>query len=471
MDHSLLQSVYDPENFRKLGHQLVDQLADLLAQNLEQVNDKVIDWTTPEEEYQFWVNQSSSSPDEIFQLITQRAIKLHHPKFMGHQVAVPAPSSSLAAFQGALLNNGMAVYEMGASATALERLVIERLMPYFGFNEGTGILTSGGTIANLTAMICARNIKAPENVWQEGQTEKYGFMVSEEAHYCIDRAARVMGWGDAGVIKVPVDDNYTMRVDLLQAYYDKAMSQGITVLGIVGSAPTTSTGKYDDLQAIGEFCQSNNLWFHIDGAHGGPAAFSETHKPLMHGSHLADSITVDAHKMMMAPALTTILFFKNNQDSYKTFAQKAQYLWGASDEEWYNYGKRTMECTKIMLSTRIYILLQTYGVAVFGQYLDACYANGKLFADIIGQTNWLQLAVPPDSNIVCFRVLADSDDVMNTLNRQIRQHLLEDGHFYIVQTLLQGQVYLRVTLMHPFTNESDMRALLSTIQTIKTSLE
>jgi L-2,4-diaminobutyrate decarboxylase len=155
-----------------------------------------------------------------------------------------------------------------------------------------------------------------------------------------------------GIIKVPVDEHYKMKTEFLEPLYQKAKSEGIIVLGVVGSAPTTSTGIYDDLTAIGHFCQKHDLWYHIDAAHGGPAVLSAKYKHLMQGCDLADSITVDAHKMMMTPSLTTMLFFRKPEDSYKTFAQKAQYLWSDSTEEWYNYGKRTMECTKIMLSSR-----------------------------------------------------------------------------------------------------------------------
>lgn len=374
-----LDKVYDSEEFRRLGHILIDQLADNLSRNIDRSQQKVLDYLDPDDHYQFWQMAGTMDTERYFEEVMLKSIQLHHPKFMGHQVTPPAPLAALAAMQGALLNSGGAVYEMAAASSALEKVVIDRLKPYFGFFEGDGIITSGGTIANLTALICARNIKASENVWQEGQTEKYAFMVSEEAHYCIDRAVRIMGWGSDGIIKVPVDDRFTMKTDLLSELYKKATKEGITVLGVVGSAPTTSTGIYDDLKKIGLFCKENNLWYHIDAAHGGPAAFSEKYKILMDGCDMADSITVDAHKMMMVPSLTTMLFFKDGKDSYRTFAQQAQYLWSASDEEWYNYGKRTMECTKIMLSTRIYAMINAYGISVFGDYVTQCYDMAKTF--------------------------------------------------------------------------------------------
>lgn len=458
-----LDQVYDAEEFRRLGHILIDQLADHLGQNIRREQEKVLDYLEPDDHFAFWQQAGEMDTERYFEEVMRKSIKLHHPRFMGHQVTPPAPLAALAAMQGALLNSGGAVYEMASASSALEKVVIDILKPYFGFTEGDGIITSGGTIANLTALICARNVKASENVWQHGQTEKYAFMVSEEAHYCIDRAVRIMGWGSDGIIKVPVDDRYTMKAELLDELYQKAAEDGITVIGVVGSAPTTSTGIYDNLKEIGLFCQKHDLWYHIDAAHGGPAAFSEKYKFLMDGCDMADSITVDAHKMMMVPSLTTMLFFKNGKDSYRTFAQQAQYLWSASDEEWYNYGKRTMECTKIMLSTRIYAMINAYGVSVFGDYVDQCYDMAKTFAEMIIAKDGMELAVQPDSNIVCFRVVKGDEEKTDNWNMAVRNNILRDGKYYIVQTKLKGYVYLRVSLMNPFTNAADLRELLDII--------
>ncbi len=464
-----LDQVYDAEEFRRLGHHLIDQLADNLSKNLSKESEKVLDYQEPEDHYNYWMNVGEIDSKQYFEEVMRRSIQLHHPKFMGHQVTPPAPIAALAAMQGALLNSGGAVYEMAAASSALEKVVIDKLKPYFGFHQGDGIITSGGTIANLTALICARNIKASENVWQDGQTENYAFMVSEEAHYCIDRAVRIMGWGSGGIIKVPVDERFSMKTEMLEFLYQNAIMEGITVLGVVGSAPTTSTGMYDNLKEIGLFCEKHHLWYHIDAAHGGPAVFTEKYNYLMSGCNLADSITVDAHKMMMVPSLTTMLFFKNSKDSYRTFAQQAQYLWTASDEEWYNYGKRTLECTKIMLSTRIYAMINAYGISVFGDYVNQCYDMAKNFADMIKREKTMELAVEPDSNIVCFRIVSEDKQSMDDLNMKIRDQLLKDGRFYIVQTRLKGEVYLRVSLMNPFTSINDLSQLVINLKEISTT--
>lgn len=459
---STLDKVYDPGEFRRLGHKLIDILADHLDLNRQGGRDKVLDYVDPDVNLAAW-NDAHQDTEEYFRKVIQNSMHLHHPQYIGHQVCPPAPLAALAAMEGMLINSGGAIYEMSQASSTIERVVIDRLKSYFGLHEGDGIITSGGTLANLTALICARNVKAPGDVWRNGSQRQYAFMVSEEAHYCIDRAARVMGWGDKGIIKVPVDHSYRIRTDLLQSCYSEAMEQGIEVLGIVGSAPTTSTGMYDDLHALGLFARSHGLWYHIDAAHGGPAVFSDKYRHLMEGCRMADSITVDAHKMMMVPSLTTMLFFRDSHASYRTFAQQADYLWSASAEEWFNYGKRTMECTKIMLSTRLYALMEQYGISVFGENIDACYGLATAFAALVKENPELSLAVQPDSNIVCFRLNGHQGTDANELNRKVRQAVLEEGKFYIVQTVLKGTVWLRISVMNPMTTREHLQGLIDHI--------
>ena len=128
-----LDQVYDSEEFRRLGHILIDQLADNLSRNIDRSQQKVLDYLDPDDHYQFWQQTGMMDTERYFEEVMRKSIQLHHPKFMGHQVTPPAPLAALAAMQGALLNSGGAVYEMAAASSALEKVVIDRLKPYFGF--------------------------------------------------------------------------------------------------------------------------------------------------------------------------------------------------------------------------------------------------------------------------------------------------------------------------------------------------
>jgi L-2,4-diaminobutyrate decarboxylase len=468
----LLQNAYSPEQFRQQAHELVDVLADYLSNVESRKETKAIPYELPEHSLEFWENDFEEgiveNPISFFKTILEKNTRLHHPRYMGHQVGVVAPLAATTSMLTALMNNGMAVYEMGLAANPLEKIVSDVLARRIGWKENyNGLLTSGGTLANLTALLTAR--AKCTAIWEEGTTEKLAVIVSEEAHYCIDRAARIMGMGNEGIIKIPVNNKFQMRTDLLEAAYENATAKGLRVIAIVGSCCSTSTGSYDDLIAIGTFAKKYHIWFHADGAHGAAVIFSEKYKYLVNGIELADSVVIDWHKMLMVPALATALLFKDENDAYQTFHQKAQYLWSnQSSKDWFNSGKRTFECTKYMMPIKIYVLLKTYGEAIFTDYVNYLYDLGKHFGTMITNHSNFELAVVPESNIVCFRFLSKDSTTINDLNNSIRKHLLEDGKFYIVQTTIKEQVYLRVSLMNPLTTVNDLKALLENIEMIVT---
>jgi L-2,4-diaminobutyrate decarboxylase len=386
---------------------------------------------------------------------------------MGHQVAPPLPLAALTGLLTGLLNNGMALYEMGQVSTALERIVTDWLASKIGFgSEASGFLTSGGTLATLTALLAARAAKAPNDVWQHGTADRLAVLVSEQAHYCVDRAVRVMGLGEEGLVKIPVNDRFGMDVEGLTDAYAGARAKGLVPFAVVGSACSTATGSYDDLEAVAAFCAGHGLWFHVDGAHGGAAVVSEKYKGLVRGIERADSVVVDFHKMLLMPALATAVVFRRGDDSFGTFQQKAHYLWSnQQSSEWFNLGKRTFECTKVMMSVKVYAALRTYGEGLFAANVDKLYDLARRLAEMIAGWPQLELATAPEANIVCFRYVAEGGGTEweNEVNGRIRQELLREGRFYLVQTSLRGTLYLRVTLMNPFTTEVHLREMLEAV--------
>ncbi|WP_300020820.1 aminotransferase class V-fold PLP-dependent enzyme [uncultured Maribacter sp.] len=469
MNKKLLEQVYNTSDFNTNGHQLIDQLTLHLKDKLNETSKKAINWYNPDDELEFWRNfLINGDSNNLFKEITNRTTYIHHPHYIGHQVSPPAPITALTSLISALLNNGTAVYEMGMSSNAIERIIIELICRKIGFNDlSGGFLTSGGTLANLTALLSARKAITKQDIWNDGSQNQLGIMVSEEAHYCVDRAARIMGLGNQGIIKVPVTEGFSMNTDILAVKFKEAVDQGIEIFAIVGSAPSTATGIFDDLETIGKFAKERNIWFHVDGAHGGAGIFSKKYKHTLKGIDQADSVVIDGHKMMMMPALTTALLFKNEVHAKTTFSQKADYLLSDSEhEDWYNSGKRTFECTKNMMAIHWFTLLKLYGEEIFDTNVTHLYDMGVQFANIIEQETNFELALRPMSNIVCFRYCAPGSDIesLNILNEKIRQFLLEDGEFYIVQTKLKGLHYLRITIMNPFTTEQHLKDLIAKIK-------
>ena len=474
MSTPILQKAYDSTLFKQQGEETVALLSKMLEAALNQNSKQVTQWIAPEQELEFWSNFDSQeySTKELFATVIERSIHTHHPKYIGHQIAPTVPVSALATLVSAQLNNGMAIYEMGQASTALEKVVVQKFIEAIGWKNADGFLTSGGTLANLTALLAARKAKAKADIWNDGHESKLAIMVSEEAHYCVDRAARIMGLGTNGIIKIPVDAQYKMRTDLLESSYRKATNQGLEVIAIVGSAPSTSTGIHDDCEAVFAFAKAQDLWFHIDAAHGGAAIFAPKYKHLLQGIEKADSVIIDGHKMMGTAAITTAVLYKNTADSYATFSQQAQYLWEQNDDpEWFNMAKRTFECTKSMMSLRFFAVWNAYGNAFFDDFVTTLYDSARRFASLIEKAPDFELFLPPESNIVCFRYVAQrAQEDYDIINKQLRKSLLEDGEFYIVATQLKEGYYLRTTFMNPFTKENHMMQLLDKIREVVKNL-
>lgn len=473
---SLIEQAYDPSEFRKHGHKLVDLLADYLESAQTETDPTVFKRFDPDQLFELW-NENLNYPqkdsfDDWAKQVISDSIHLHDPRYMGHQVSAVLPGTALADLLSAVLNNGVGVYEMGSPTVAMERVVIKKLAKQLGFDkQADGILTSGGTLGNLTALLAARQVMCSRDIWKEGTgNTQYAFMVSEQAHYCIDRAVRIMGWGEAGIIKVPTDERFRMDTVKLEEIYQSAKEQDIRVLGVVGSACSTATGSFDPLSKIARFCSANNLWFHVDAAHGGAAAYSSRHRKLLQGIEHADSVVVDFHKLMMCPALVTGVVFKDGSHSYRTFSQEASYLWKREEPEWFNLGKRTFECTKDMMALKIYAVFSQYGPELFGKIVDHLFSLSQTFAALIDKHPDFELLISPSANILCFRHMPDDGRNLNNHNAAIRRAVVDRGQSFIVQAEINGTLYLRTALMNVFTAREHLETLLEEIEEAAASI-
>lgn len=474
MDLPTLKAAYDPERLRREGHQIVDLLADYLA-GLDR-GAPVLPQRTPDEQLARWPGAfpAQPQPEALLPLLSQvlrDSHHLHHPRYVGHQVTAPVPLLALLEAVAALLNNGMAVYEMGPVATAMERQVLRYLAAQLGFGGGAdGFLTSGGSAGNLTALLAARQARAA--VWDEGYSgPPLCVLASEQSHYCVARAVKIMGLGAGGIVPVPVDERFRLRAEALPEALARAERAGRRAFCVAASAASTATGAYDPLPAIADFCQAHGLWLHVDGAHGAAAALSPRHRYLVDGIERADSLVLDAHKMLLTPALCTAVLFRDGQDSFGAFAQRASYLL-PEQSAWYDGAARTLECTKRMMSLKLYLGLQVLGTQVFGDYVGACYDLAQRFAALLQAAPDFELALPPQCNIVCFRHRPPGQPGLPRLEAEaldqhqaaLRARVVHSGAFYLVQTRLPTGIFLRTTLINPLTEEPDLVALLDALR-------
>jgi L-2,4-diaminobutyrate decarboxylase len=169
--------------------------------------------------------------------------------------------------------------------------------------------------------------------------------------------------------------------------------------------------------------------------------------------------------MMMMPSLMTMVLFRDGRHSYQTFRQEATYLFdGRPEEEWYNAGNRTVECTRPAMSVRLHTALRVHGIGVFREYVTRCFDLGLRFGELIEAANDFELAVVPQSNIVCFRY-APSDVVdLDALQGRVRKRIVHGGRFFLVDAELNGELWLRTTLMNPLTDSRDLEQLLDEIR-------
>lgn len=468
-----MKNYYSPEIFREEAHKMVDILADYFESSLNDKNANVYPCIEPDDMVEEWATEFGSQPEdkwpEFMEKLIATSSRQHSPGYVGHQVTAPLPFAAIMDFAAAFMNNSSAVYETAPANVGLEKHVIKWMAEQVGYPaEADGILTSGGTLGNLTALLAARQAKFHNNVWKQGlfNNKKAAVMVSAEAHYSVKRAASVMGLGEDSVILVPSCENHKLRHETLEVLYNKAVSDGYEVFALAGNACSTATGTYDDLEMLAEFCREKNMWFHIDGAHGASAAISDKYKYLMKGAELSDSIVWDAHKMFLMPSLITAVVFRDGSRSYEAFSQEASYLFGGQkpSDEWYNPAHRTMECTRQMMGVKIYASLKTMGTDYFADYVTSRYDLAREFAEEINKREGFELAVEPDSNIVCFRYTKGDPDMLDEMNTEIRQKVLKSGEFYLVQTQLKGTLYLRTTIINPLTQISHLKRLLELIE-------
>lgn len=469
-----IRDAYDPERFRADGHRLIDALADQLGR--WQARDGVVlPWRAPDEARAAWAAEPLRGGELVADLmrIARGSTALAHPHCMGHQVPPPLPGAALAELVSAMLNNGMPVAEMGPAGVPIELAVIDWMCARLGLPSGaSGVLTSGGSLGNLTALLAMRQAHAGFDVWKDGAHAgpPLAVIVSSDAHYSVARTLGVMGWGDGGAIGAAVDTRHR----LTGAAVERALghAQGRRVIGIIAAAGSTATGAFDPLDELADVAATHGLWLHVDAAHGGGVALSPTHRHLLRGIERADSVLWDAHKLLMMPALVTAVLFKHGGHAYEAFAQQASYMFAASrpDERWWDLGQRTLECTKRMMAIELWCALRVHGEAWFGEVIDRQAALAAELARKVSEAPDFELAVEPELNIVCYRhrPTGITADALDAHNRTLRAKVVEDGRFYVVGTQLPAGYFLRSTIMNPLIELRDLDALLVHLRSLCT---
>ncbi|BBM82629.1 pyridoxal phosphate-dependent decarboxylase family protein [Candidatus Uabimicrobium amorphum] len=471
MTDKLFSQAFSPEAFTDNTNKIVLILQEHLK-SMHRADKKVLettDWESILDRCSQMDRRFTNSWDTFLREVVEHSQHLHHPHYIGHQVAVPLPMAAAVDLLSSFLNNSTAIVEMGPMHTAVEVRIIEWMAKKIGYGNAGGFITAGGSLGNLMALLAARQIKAGYDVWNEGVQEPLSVLVSSEAHYCVKRATQIMGLGQDGAIPIVSNEKFQITRKALETAYQEALKKYRKVIAVVGSCCNTGPGTFEDLQMIADFCEEHDLWFHVDGAHGAPVVLSKKYQHLAQQIHRADSVVWDLHKMMMMPSLCTGVIFRDKRNSHFALKQHAPYLYSedSDEQDWHAISRRTMECTKPSMGLKAYFCLRHYGEEFFAKYIEYTFEMAQHLANLIEKNPNFTLAVFPQGNIVCFRFVPEefSGD-LDQLQRDICKNVMQSGVFYIVSTTLKNKVYLRTTIMNPFTKEETLQDLLSHIQKI-----
>lgn len=422
---------------------------------------------------------SDAQLETFLQAFLDGATRLHHPAYLAHQIALPHYAAALGDLISGILNNGMSVYEMGPTAGAIEVAVIDWLLAKVGWQPtgrnsnrspppgsipGGGVLTHGGSLANLTALLAARAALAPE-VWQEGVGQELVVLAPANAHYSLARAVATMGLGTNSLVEAPSDRLGRLLPEKLPAVFRDITASGKRVMAVWANACATATGLFDPLQEVGAFCRENDLWLHVDGAHGASALLHPDECRRLSGVAMADSLTWDAHKLLQSSALCAAVLFRDGRKLTGTFQQNAAYVTEGEREIGHDFIGHQFECTKSPLGLKLLLVIAMAGEEGLASNVGALWQSTRMIHDQIAARPGFEVLCAPESNILCFRYVGD--DLLQT---SIRQQLMREGDFLLTQADVNDRRWLRLTIMNPLTDEATIHRLLNKIEEVARSL-
>ena len=403
-------AAYDPGLLEDAGRRLAALLAGNLAR-AERSDGAVLPWAEPAEAVRearaflhvreeggaasdgavsltVAARDAAAVADQFADLVgtmLERGLNLHDPRYIGHQVPAPVPIAGLFDAVGSVTNQVMAVYEMGPWASAVELAMVRELGEAIGWAPDTfaGTITHGGSLANLTALLTARNV-AVGDAWDHGLAgdgRQPVLLAHAEAHYSVARAAGILGLGSRQTVRVGLDERGRMDPQQLDAELTRLRAEHRPVVAVVACACATPIGAFDPLEEIAAVCRHHGVWLHVDAAHGGAALLSDRHRRLLAGIEQADSVVWDAHKMLFVPSLCAFVLYRDKRHIFDAFQQDAPYLFdpaapGLAD---YDSGVRSVECTKRAAAFGLWGVWSLFGRQLFADMVDVTFALGRTF--------------------------------------------------------------------------------------------
>lgn len=385
-----------------------------------------------------------------------------HPKTFAF---VPGPSNYISVMSDALAT-GFNIFAGGwigsSSAAAIEISTLNWLLKLFGFpvKKGGGIFTSGGSMANLTALATARKVKCGEDF------SKAIIYLSDQAHSSNIKAINVLGFRKEQVRIIPTDMEFKLSINKLKNAIAKDKLEGLQPFCLIASSGTTNTGTVDPLEELAAICKKENIWLHVDGAFGAAVILSKRGKKLLKGIEKADSITVDPHKWLFQPYEIGCLLVQNHKWLSGTFTEKPVYLrdieGNESEINFYDHG---IELTRHFRALKFYMSVKTYGLQAFRKAIDYNLDLAEeVDAELRKSTKW-EVISPATLSIINFRYNPVDEKLtekqLDQINQKISAKMLSSREALLVTTILQGQVVLRMCLINPGTTLEDVKSTIA----------
>lgn len=467
--HAALQ--INKEDFQKIGYYLINLLADFydgIADNA------VTPGETPNQIREILGNDHLPENGSAVPAIVERAADLlmnhsllnGHPKFFGYITSSPAPIGALADLLAAAINPNVGANILSPMATAIEKQTIKWLAEFIGVpNSYGGILVSGGNMANLTAFLAARNAKAPNNLKEEGLAAVNSEMVfycSRATHTWIEKAAALFGHGTKAIRWIAVENDNKMDTAALVSQIENDIAGGKKPFLVIANAGDVSTGVVDNLAEIAAICKRFDLWFHIDGAYGIPAAAVPQYKSIFAGIEDADSIALDPHKWLYAPLEAGCTLVKNPQHLPDTYSSHPVYynFDGNADEPSLNYYEYGFQNSRGFRALKVWMALQQVGRNGYVEMINEDIALAEFLFEQAQKHPELE-AVSQSLSIATFRYIPSQsggkdENYINSVNEKLLNKLQRGGKVFLSNAVVSGKYCLRACIVNFRTSKQDI---------------
>jgi aromatic-L-amino-acid decarboxylase len=440
-----------PEAMRQFGYRIVDLLTDHFAEMAEGPVGAKADPGQIIPLFDREPSEHGRDPHEILAQLEREVLpnNLHvdHPRFFAF---VPGPNNFVSAMADALaagFNIFNGTWFGGSAAAALELGVVRWLCRVCGFPaEAGGLFVSGGSMANLTALVAARHARLNDRV-----TDAIVYL-SDQTHSSVERALRVIGFASEQIRKIESDAEFRLPLDRVRSAIADDRARGLRPFCIVANAGTTNTGAVDALPALAELAAAENLWLHVDGAFGAAAILSERGRALLHGLERADSISLDPHKWLFQSFECGCVLVRDAALLKSAFQIKADYLRDVHRVvEEFNPCDYGVQLTRSFRALKLWLSLETFGLAAFREAIGRGFELAELAEGELRTHNGWEILSPAQMATVCFRFGSD-----NETQTALVETMLRDSFALLTSTTLKGVTALRLCTINPRTTEQDI---------------